>query len=69
MAKKCDVSKEEEILALYDSIKAEHGGADVCINNAGISHVSPLLSGQTEDWREMIKVTFININFVCIHQL
>ena len=59
MAKKCDVSKEEEVLALYDSIKAEYGGADVCINNAGISHISPLLSGLTEDWREIMEVTFI----------
>ena len=67
MAKKCDVSKEEEILALYDNVKAEYGGADVCINNAGLSHISPLLSGQTEDWREIMEVTFNYINFVCIH--
>lgn len=59
VAKKCDVSKEEEILALYDSIKAEYGGADVCINNAGLSHPSPLLSGQTEDWREIMEVNFL----------
>ena len=62
VAKKCDVSKEEEILALYDNIKAEYGGADVCINNAGLSHVSPLLSGQTEDWREIMEVAFTYIN-------
>ena len=56
VARKCDVSKEEQILALYDNIKTEYGGADVCINNAGLNHNSPLLSGLTEDWRETMEV-------------
>ena len=60
VAKKCDVSKEEDILALYDAIKTEYGGADVCINNAGLGHISPLLSGLTEDWREIMEVTYID---------
>ena len=64
VAKKCDVSKEEDILALYDSIKTEYGGADVCINNAGISLLSPLLSGQTGDWRELMEVTFIDFIYI-----
>ena len=62
VARKCDVSKEEQILALYDSIKTEYCGADVCINNAGLSHNSPLLNGLTEDWREIMEVTF-----TCVH--
>ena len=62
VARKCDISKEEQILALYDNIKTEYGGADVCINNAGLSHNSPLLSGLTEDWREIMEVIF-----TCMH--
>ena len=62
VARKCDVSKEEQILALYDSIKTEYGSADVCINNAGLTHNSPLLSGLTEDWRKIMEVTF-----TCMH--
>jgi len=54
---KCDVSKEEEILSMYDKIKTQFGGADVCINNAGLIHPSPLLTGSTEEWREQIEVS------------
>ena len=64
VARKCDISKEEQILALYDNIKTEYGGAEVCVNNAGLSHNSPLLNGLTEDWRETMKVTF-----TCVHVL
>lgn len=71
IAKKCDVSKEEEILALYGSIKSDYGGADVCINNAGLSHLSPLLSGVTEEWREIMEVCNFTFTYVatshCMH--
>jgi len=58
VAKKCDVSKEEDILALYESIRIEYGGADVCINNAGMGNSSSLLDGETNDWRDIMEVTF-----------
>ena len=34
-AYKCDVSKEEEVLALYEVIKNKYGKIDVLVNNAG----------------------------------
>ena len=67
MAKKCDIAKEEEILALYDSIRAEYGGADVCVNNAGLSHNSPLLSGTTEEWREIMEVILAKLLYLLHH--
>ena len=54
---KCDVSNEEEILALFKRIKAEHGGVDVCINNAGFSQDAPLLTGKTGYWKNMLDVS------------
>lgn len=61
---KCDLRKEEEILAMFELIKKEHGGVDVCINNAGLS-VSPdsILQGTTEAWRTQLDV---NILALCI---
>ena len=53
---RCDVTKEDEILAMFDEINTKHGGVDVMINNAGVGHVSPLLSGKTEDWKNMLDV-------------
>ena len=56
MAVKCDVAKEEEIKAVYEVMKTKFGGVDVCINNAGVGHNAPLLSGATSDWRNMLEV-------------
>ena len=53
---RCDVSKEDEILSMFERIKQEVGGVDVCINNAGLAFDAPLLSGRTEDWRQMFEV-------------
>lgn len=53
---KCDLSNEEEILSMFSAIKTLHKGVDVCINNAGLAHNEPLLSGKTEGWRNMIDV-------------
>ncbi|XP_070826804.1 dehydrogenase/reductase SDR family member 11-like [Chaetodon trifascialis] len=60
---KCDLSNEEEILSMFAAIKAQHGGVDVCINNAGLAHPESLLSGKTSGWRNMLDV---NVLALCI---
>ena len=56
VAMKCDVSKEEDILSMMSAIKSQFGGADICINNAGLGHYATLLSGSSTMWREMFEV-------------
>lgn len=41
---------------MFAAIKAQHGGVDVCINNAGLAHPEPLLNGKTSDWKNMVDV-------------
>ena len=53
---KCDVRKEEDILSMMSEVKSQLGGADICVNNAGLSYDSSLLSGTTEQWKEMLEV-------------
>lgn len=53
---KCDLSNEEEILAMFAAIKAQHGGVDVCVNNAGLAHPESLLNGKTSSWKNMMDV-------------
>ena len=43
VAMKCDVSKEEDILSMMSAIKSQFGGADICINNAGLGQLLSIL--------------------------
>ena len=54
---RCDVTKEDEILAMFEEINKKHGGVDVLVNNAGVSHDASFLSGKTEHWRNMLDVS------------
>ncbi|XP_069124695.1 dehydrogenase/reductase SDR family member 11-like [Argopecten irradians] len=56
---KCDLTKEGEILDMFTKVKAEFGGVDICVNNAGLGHDSPILSGATQQWREMLDVNVL----------
>ena len=56
VAVKCDVSQEEEVKVAFKKAQAEFGGVDVCVNNAGVGHDAPLLSGATSDWKSMLDV-------------
>lgn len=57
---KCDLTNEEEILSMFATIKQQHGGVDVCINNAGLAHPESLLSGKTSSWKNMLDVRVSN---------
>ena len=59
----CDLRSESSILKMFQEIEAELGGIDVLINNAGLGHRAPLLSGEAEHWREMLEV---NVLALCI---
>lgn len=71
LAVKCDLNNESEILSMFGTIKSLYGGVDVCINNAGLAHAEPLLTGETDKWREMFNVSgFLSLfaNETCQHR-
>lgn len=59
----CDLRNEEAILTMFEFIRKQYGGVDLCVNNAGIGPSSTLLEGTTEQWKEMIDV---NVLALCI---
>ncbi|GBN68440.1 hypothetical protein AVEN_262483-1, partial [Araneus ventricosus] len=61
----CDLTKESEILSLFDEIRQKVGRLDVCINNAGLSHDAPLLTGATSQFRNMLDVS-IKLNYLSL---
>ena len=56
---RCDVTKEDEVVSMFEKINAEHGGIDVLINNAGLTRDAPLLSGDVTSWNLMLQVSRI----------
>lgn len=59
----CDVRDERQIQAAFARVGEAWGGVDVLVNNAGLGHKSPLASGSTEHWREMLEV---NVLALCV---
>ncbi|CAG2168672.1 unnamed protein product [Oppiella nova] len=53
---KCDLRRESDIKSMFEEIKSTFGRIDICINNAGLAKDAPLISGDTEFWREMLDV-------------
>ncbi|XP_022085641.1 dehydrogenase/reductase SDR family member 11-like [Acanthaster planci] len=68
---KCDLTQEDEILAMFAEIKEKFGGVDVCISNAGLSHSGSInsrmgiLNGETAKWRDMLDVNVLAVAICC----
>lgn len=58
-----DLRRETDILEVFAKIRETWGGVDVMINNAGLGYLSPLMAGDSEQWREMLEV---NVLALCI---
>jgi 17beta-estradiol 17-dehydrogenase / 3beta-hydroxysteroid 3-dehydrogenase len=63
ITKVCDLRDTASILTLFQQVREEYGGIDVLINNAGLGHKAPLVSGGTELWREILEV---NVLALCV---
>jgi 17beta-estradiol 17-dehydrogenase / 3beta-hydroxysteroid 3-dehydrogenase len=58
-----DLRDEAQITALFAATKERFGGIDVLVNNAGLGHDAPLMSGRSDHWREMFEV---NVLALCV---
>ncbi|XP_022902825.2 farnesol dehydrogenase-like isoform X1 [Onthophagus taurus] len=51
---KADVTKENDILALFEFVKTKLGPVHVLVNNAGIARSTNLSNGDTSKWKEIL---------------
>lgn len=63
----CDVSKEEEVTALFDFAIRKYGRVDVLVNNAGVNYDKPFDRSEIEDWDRVINVD-LRGTFLCTHR-
>jgi NADP-dependent 3-hydroxy acid dehydrogenase YdfG len=54
-----DLRDESQILFAFSAVRRELGGVDVLVNAAGLGHKAPLVSGSTEQFREMLEVNVL----------
>lgn len=56
VAIKADVGDPTEVNSMMSRIESEYGGADIIVNNAGISRFNLLSDTSEEEWQEIINV-------------
>jgi 3-oxoacyl-[acyl-carrier protein] reductase len=64
IAIKADVSKSDEIDALFSTVMDKWGRVDILVNNAGITRDTLLLRMKPEDWQAVIDTNLTGV-FLC----
>lgn len=67
LARRQDVTSEEEWIDLIAWIKAEAGGLDILVNNAGLFLMKPIVDTTLEDWRKLTSVNVEGVFLGCKH--
>ncbi len=61
---KCDVSNEDEVKAMIQSVLDEYGHIDFLVNNAGVGVYKTVLDATSEDWDRCLGVNLKGV-FLC----
>lgn len=61
---KVDVSKEEDVLKMIETVKNQLGSIDILVNNAGINKDNLLMRMKTDEWDDVIN-TNLKGTYLC----
>ena len=61
---KCDVSKEDEVEAMFNQIEETFGGLDILVNNASVCRDSLLLDKNIKEFKRVLDVNLIG-TYLC----
>lgn len=62
-----DVSKEDQVLAMYDQIRKDHGRLDICVANAGLQR-DALIGDMTTDMWDLVMNVNLRGQFLCARE-
>lgn len=65
LAVKCDVSDYTQVCNMFSVIEENFGGADVLLNNAGISEQSLFTDITAEQWRRIMGINLDSVFYCC----
>jgi len=66
-AKRCDVTDEEAVAAMFREVDKEYGCLDILVNNAGTIVDSPVSEMTYQQWRKIFAVNLDSF-FLCIRE-
>ncbi len=61
----CNIRKEEEISALFDTVLGQYGKIDALVNNAGGQFMSPAEAISTKGWQAVIETNLTGTFMMC----
>ncbi len=64
---KADVSKEEDVVSMFEQTIEKFGRLDVMVSNAGMQVDAPFLEMTTQQWQKVIDVNLTG-QFICIRE-
>lgn len=66
-AHRADVSREDQVLAMFEKMNTELGTVDILINNAGLQQDAPIDEMTLDQWNLVIKVNLTG-QFLCARE-
>lgn len=60
-----DISSPSFVKQMFHDTKAQFGGIDILINNAGISHIGLLSEMTDEEWQHLMSVNLNSVFYCC----
>jgi glucose 1-dehydrogenase len=67
MAVKADVSKEDDVKAMFQQVIDAYGTVDILINNAGLQQDAPLVDMTLAQWQKVIDINLTG-QFLCARE-
>src|SRR5260221_11164484 len=64
---KCDVSKEEEVISMFNDTVKQFGTVDILVNNAGVQKDAPLMEMTLDKWNAVIGINLTG-QFLCARE-